>query len=221
MKNYEVAFITNNSSKTREEICTKLTEMKIPAEPRAVYVNSVMTGAFLRENGIDNVYVIGSESLKSEIEKAGTTVLGDESAENLVVGFDVNFNYEKISVALTILDRGGRFIACNMDASFPDQDAQMRPANGAMVGAVSGAAYREPDDIVGKPTTYIVEKIMSDHDVTAQQTLVIGDSYESDILMAIRNKSKSVLIAKSSDHESKNVLIVRNLKELYGQIAED
>jgi ribonucleotide monophosphatase NagD (HAD superfamily) len=51
----------------------------------------------------------------------------------------------------------------------------MRPASGAMVGAVTGASCREPDDIVRKPNTYILKKIMKDREAKAHQTLVIGD----------------------------------------------
>jgi ribonucleotide monophosphatase NagD (HAD superfamily) len=62
---------------------------------------------------------------------------------------------------------------------------------------------------------------MKDREAKAHQTLVIGDSYQSDIVMAIQNNSKSILTDENSKHENPDVLIIRNLRELYRHIAED
>ena len=112
----------------------------------------------MKESRIDNIYVIGSNGLRDEIESEGIRIVDNNSAENLVVGLDLDFNYNKIKNALSVILRGGKFIACNEDSSFPVGKNSYMPACGAMVSAIASSANKKPDFVVGKPNTYILSK---------------------------------------------------------------
>ena len=70
IKDYQVVYFTNNSTKTRQQIRDKLKRLNIPSEINQIYTSSSATVAYLREAGLDNLYVIGSHEFRSEV-KAG------------------------------------------------------------------------------------------------------------------------------------------------------
>ena len=211
---YLVAFFTNNSSKTGREVYEKLNRLGIKCKLDEVYTSSSATALYLNEIGIDNLYVIGSDSFRSELEDNGLRIIDNDSAKNLVVGFDFDFNYKKIAIALSVLLKGGKFIVCNEDGSFPVGENRYMPGCGAMVGAISVSADKRPDFIVGKPNTYILSKIAEAYGVKHHEIVVVGDSYESDIMMALNYKSKAILINSEGNVTNENVLVMENLHKL-------
>ena len=219
-KSFKVVFFTNNSSKTREEIHQKLIGLGINCKVEDVYAASTATALYLQDEKITDLYVVGSKGFVSEIEAVGLNVTQNKSAINLVVGLDFNFNYEKIKIALSVLQRGGKFIICNEDASFPIENNEISPGSGAMVGAISAAANRKPDYAVGKPNTYILSKIAQLYCVTNEEIIVVGDSYESDIQMALNYQCKSILIGKLGHIDNQSILMVDSITDILQFLKE-
>ena len=210
---YQIVFFTNNSSKTDGQIFTKLNGMGFKCELSEVYTSATAAAMYLAQNRIDNVFVVGSPSLCVELENYGVTLKHSASAENLLVGLDVEFNYDKASQALDVLHRGGGFVACNLDGSYPIGDGKIMPGCGAIVAALIQASARKPDYIVGKPNTYILEQISKRFGVKNTEIAVVGDSLESDIAMAAMYESMAFLL--SHDMETHSLAVVmKNLTEL-------
>jgi ribonucleotide monophosphatase NagD (HAD superfamily) len=63
---YEVIFFTNNSTKTRDEICNKLINLNVKTEVAKVYTSSYATGKYLKESNLKKVFLIGTESFAQE-----------------------------------------------------------------------------------------------------------------------------------------------------------
>lgn len=217
---YQVVFFTNNSAKTVGQVHEKLNRLELECKLDEVYTSSSTTAAYLSEARIDNVFVVGSRGLCTELENKGIRIIDSDLAENLVVGLDPDFNYNKIAIAMSILQKGGKFIICNEDRSFPVGENRFRPGCGAMVGAISAVADKRPDFIVGKPNTYILSKISEAFGVNNNDIMVVGDSYESDVQMALNYNCKAILIAnKNVDNDG--VVAVKNLKELLQYIRRE
>ena len=217
---YQVVFLSNNSSRTRAEIHAKLNAMGIMSALDEVYATSTATALYLRETGINDVYVIGSEGFRDELRRNEIRVVQDESAQNLVVGHDPGFNYGKIQAALSVLLGGGKFIACNEDGCFPVGGGRFLPGCGSMVGAMVGASGMKPDYVVGKPNTYILAKIAKGFGVQHDQIMVVGDSYESDIVMALSNDSKAILLGSDDVTRSERVPVMEDLHNVLQYIKE-
>ena len=218
---YKIAFFSNNSSQTGSGVHEKLNNMKIECSRDAVYTSSTATASYLKETGIDNIYVIGSNSFRNEIESNGLRIVDNNSAENLVVGLDLDFNYNKIENALSVIFNGGKFIACNEDKFFPVGKNRYLPGCGAMVGAIVSSTNKRPDFVVGKPNTYILSKIAKAFEVKNYEILVVGDSYESDIQMAINFNSKGILVNSNSINKNNNMLVMENVNKLLSYIKEN
>ncbi len=193
-ENFQVFFFTNNSAKTAGQICEKLNRLGIECRPNEVCTTSSAAAVYLSESGIDNLFVIGSDGLRRELQGHGRHIVDNDSACHLIVGFDDDFNYAKIATALSILSKGGKFIVCNEDSSYPVGADKYMPGCGAMVGAVAASAAKQPDFVVGKPNTYILSKVAGQHRLNHDEIMVVGDSYESDVTMALNFKSKAILI---------------------------
>ncbi len=217
---YDVVFFTNNSSKTGTEVHEKLNRLGVDCELDEVYASSSVTALYLNELSIDNLYVIGSDGFRSEIEGYGLQVVDNDSANNLVVGLDFDFHYKKIATALSILLNGGKFIVCNEDGSYPVREDRYMPGCGAMVGAIAASANRKPDFIVGKPNTYILSKIAKAYGIENHEIIVVGDSCESDVMMALNYNSKAILINANENITNGNVLVMENLHKTLGYLKE-
>lgn len=217
---FHIVFFTNNSSKTRNEIHQKLLGLGIDCNVDNVYTTTSCTALFLLESKIDNIYVIGSNGLINELVDHGLNVIDSDKAENLLVGLDSNFNYKKIEIALNILLKNGKFIACNEDPSYPIKGNKFRPGCGAMVGSIRGATGKNPDYIVGKPNTFILSKIAESFHVNNDEIMVIGDSYESDIKMALNFKTNSILIGNNYKKYEQSVMVIENLHNVQQFIKE-
>jgi 4-nitrophenyl phosphatase len=211
---HHIAFFTNNSARTQREVHEKLERLGFTARPEEVHTSSAAAVRYLREAGIDDLYVVGTDGLRREVEAAGLRVADEGSARNLVVGLDHDFGYGKIAAALSVLLRGGRFVACNEDARYPVGKGTFLPGCGAMVGAIAAAAGRRPDFVAGKPNTYLLTGIAAARGVAAREIVVVGDSRESDIAMALRHGSRAVLIGRSRDSADGDVLVVEDLPHL-------
>lgn len=222
---YKIAFFTNNSSQNNNEVLDKLNGMGIECSSDEIHTSATATVSYLKESGLDNIYAIGSDSFRDELKSNGFRIVDNASADNLVVGLDTEFNYHKISNALLILLNGGKFIVCNEDSSFPVGQNRYMPGCGAIVGAIASSANKKPDYIVGKPNTYMLSKISRANKVKNYEIVVVGDSIESDIQMALNYNCKGVLINSNSfnhnDNVNDNVIVKENLNKLLSYMREN
>ena len=213
-KKYHIVFFTNNSSKSRKDILDKLTNLGLETELDNIYTASYATAIYLKDYKINNIYMIGSEGLRNEIISEGIKIVNDESAQHLVVGMDFNFDIEKISIALSILFNKGKFIACNEDKYFPIAEGKFAPGCAAIVGAISSCSDRSPDVITGKPNSFLLKKITERFNLNNNQIIIIGDSIDSDIKMALKFKSKSILFNSLEHVDDRNVIAIQNFTEI-------
>ena len=80
-----------------------------------------------------------------------------------------------------------------------------------MTAPVEWCANRSCDVIVGKPSPFMIETVMEEDGLSADQLLMVGDSYESDIAMARAAGCDAILI--SSD-ERDDVLTAASIREI-------
>ncbi len=196
-KGIKVFYFTNNSTKTREQIYSKLKGMGLDLSLDTVYTSAYATAFYCKESQLDSVYCIGSDGLISELNGHGIST-NNEKVKAVIVGLDFNINYDKIATALLHLQNGCKLINCNQDKNYPVEGGRLMPGCGAMTAAISGAYDKDIDFIVGKPNTYMIELLANKHGYGNKDILVVGDSLDSDIEMANRFGCKSILVTKDN-----------------------
>ena len=195
-KRLKVIFFTNNSTKSKKDIYKKLIDLGIDLSINDVYTSSYSTAIFLRENLLDDVYCVGTSGLRDELKKQQINIVTDEEkAKNIVVGLDEDFNEEKLKKVETVsLNRNCKVIACNKDKGFPVEHGKKMLGCGSIVEIVEKRIGRPVDYVVGKPSLFMLQLLMKDLHLKSNEILVVGDSYSSDIQMAVKAGCLSVLI---------------------------
>lgn len=178
-------YVTNNSSKTPEQVAATLRKFDIPATTNQVFTTSQATARFMLEQ-VDRkktVYLIGEEGVRHEIEKAGFELTA-ENPDFVVMGIDRDINYEKLATATLAVRSGAMFISTNGDAAIPTERGLL-PGNGSITSVVAIATGVKPI-FIGKPEAIIMEQAIAKLGVKKERVIMVGDNYETDILAGIR-----------------------------------
>lgn len=199
-----VFFVTNNSTKSRDEYVHKLKHTSnIDAVPEEILSSAYAAALYCKAHGINKkAYVLGQSGLVHELETVcGLEVLGpadfdkefafgstnpkdlDPDVQAVICGFDGRVSYYKIAQAVSYLRYGPgcKFIATNRDATYPDSH-QLVPGGGVIVGAVALGAGREPDVVAGKPSLGLLDIIADIGGLDRSATCMVGDRLDTDIL---------------------------------------
>ena len=193
----EIFYVTNNSAKSREEIASKLVGFGINVDVDHIYSSGYATAVYLadlQDITKKKILTIGSDGLKKEIHNQGLCLVEELPCDFLIVGYDVNFSYEKICIGLDAILGGARFVACNLVANYPGEGRQLKPGCFAMVAAIEAASQKEPDIVIGKPNIHMIEKLAIKHRLKPDEIVMVGDSVEYDITMAKHFGCHSVLL---------------------------
>ena len=100
-------------------------------------------GEVKRRIGPVPVLVIGTEDLSHVLSNAGHTPVPIErweEAKAVVVGVDLDFNYERLRAAARAVASGAAFFAVNLDHRFPVGPGLFDPGCGALAAAIAVAA---------------------------------------------------------------------------------
>jgi phosphoglycolate/pyridoxal phosphate phosphatase family enzyme len=192
-----VRFLTNNSTLTRQHYADMLSAMGIPCQPDEVMNSAHATALYLLERNLakGDIVVVGETGLIEELANAGIPAVHwsrAERADAVVVGLDRQFNYEALKKAQQWILDGAAFVASNRDGSYPVEDGLI-PGAGSVVAAIEAAAATKPH-LVGKPNTFMLDKVMAEVGAEPQSTLLIGDRLETDIELGRRAGAWTALV---------------------------
>lgn len=175
-----IRYLTNNSTRRREQYAEKLTALGFDARPSDVYTSAVGLASCVRGT-LERAYVIGEEGLVAALHEAGIDVV-DTDPQLVAVGLSRQFDYRAMASAMKHLrDPNVRFLATNRDVTFPLEGGLLVPGAGAIVACVAACSGREPE-VIGKPNPFLIECILRETQVDRGETLVVGDRYETDIV---------------------------------------
>jgi ribonucleotide monophosphatase NagD (HAD superfamily) len=81
----------------------------------------------------------------------------------------------------------------NSDPTYPRENG-FSVGSGSIGAAISYAAGKKPDVVIGKPSLYLIKKLLQMHRIKAGDAAFVGDRLEIDIRMANAVGMKSVLV---------------------------
>ena len=189
---HRLAFVTNNSARTPDEVAAKLRGHGFEALAAEVVTSALATADLLASRGGGSVFVIGERGVREALADAGLEVLDGEpsEADHVVVGWDRRVDYDRLRVASLLLQRGSAFVATNADRSYPAPDG-LWPGAGALLAVLTTTTGREPE-VVGKPGTSLYRLALDR--IGGERPLVIGDRLETDIAGAAALGWDSLLV---------------------------
>ena len=215
-----LAFVTNNASRTPNEVAERLSSVGVRAEPGEVVTSALAAASAVAERGVRSAFVVGEGGLIAALEDRGVRVV-DGSARDVgavVVGFDRGVTYDKLKDASVLVAGGVPLIASNADASFPAPDGEAWPGAGALIAAIETTTGAKAE-VIGKPEPPLLELALEA--AGGGRPLVVGDRLDTDIAGAARLGWDSALVltgvARREDVETapwKPTFVVERLGDL-------
>lgn len=179
----EPFYVTNNSSKTAEQLQEKLASFGVKAPLHHIYSSAFATATYIKNNFPNSpVQLIGSDGIYEAL-LANDIKIVDKDSPVLVMGIDRAINYEKLANACFAVQNGAQLIGTNEDIKFPTENGFV-PGNGSFVNLVANVANVQPI-FIGKPSPIMLEIIAAEHHFNKEEIVMIGDNYETDILCGI------------------------------------
>ncbi|KAK6456692.1 p-Nitrophenyl phosphatase [Scheffersomyces xylosifermentans] len=223
-KGKKFAFVTNNSSKSREAYVAKFLSLGFKGITR----DRIFPTCFAAVQALQNVYniqpnskvwVLGDSGIEEELREEGYIPVGgtdkrldqpfhpdhellvvDPEVAAVIVGSTKEFNYMRIASTLQYLlykNKSIPFIGANIDRSYPGPNGLILPAGGSVVNYMHYTADREFLN-VGKPSKVFLDGILATHNYDRSRTLMVGDTLYTDIKFGndgeLGNGSGSLLV---------------------------
>ncbi len=191
-RNIPFRFLTNNSQRTRRDVVAKLERMGVSAEEEHVFTCAMATARFLEsQKPRGTAFVIGEGGLLTALHQHGYAVV-DHDPDYVVVGEGRTFNLELVEAATRMIVGGAKLIATNLDPNCPT-DRGVRPGCGALVALLEVATGVKAFS-VGKPSPVMMRAARKELGLTTDQTTMIGDTMETDILGGVQLGFRTVLL---------------------------
>ena len=176
-----VGFVTNNASRTPEEVARHLTSLSIDAGPDDV-VTSAQAAARLLAAELDEaapVLVVGAEGLREAVRAAGLTPVDrvDDDPVAVVQGFSPQLSWAMLDEACVAVRRGLPWVATNVDRTLPTPRGPA-PGNGAFVEVVARTTGATPR-VAGKPAAALLDEAVAR--TRAERPLFVGDRLDTDM----------------------------------------
>ncbi|WP_167598099.1 HAD-IIA family hydrolase [Leeuwenhoekiella sp. ZYFB001] len=184
-------FMTNNSQRSPIDVVNKLRPMGIHIKEENVYTSAMATAWFLgftKPNG--TAYVLGEGGLLSSLHENGYSLV-TQDPDYVVVGEGRNFTLEMANNAVDMILGGAKLIATNLDPS-PKKIGWSNLGIKAIVKMIEEATGRKAFS-VGKPSPVMMRAARKKLGLTTDQTIVIGDTMDTDILGSIQMGYKTIL----------------------------
>jgi NagD protein len=190
--NIPFLFLTNNSQRTRRDVATKLQRLGIEVEEEHIFTCAMATARFLaRQKPNGTASVIGEGGLLMALHSNGYAIV-DKDPDYVVVGEGRTLNFEMVEAALGMILGGAKLVATNLDPNCPTQTGT-RPGCGAIVAMLEAAAGVKAFS-VGKPSPVMLRAARKELGLNSDQTIVIGDTMDTDILGGVQLGFKTILV---------------------------
>jgi HAD superfamily hydrolase (TIGR01457 family) len=193
-------FLTNNSFASEAQVVTKLTRLGIATDGSHVLAaaQAAVTHIVHRFPGA-HVYVIGEQPLfdlvrANNLQVANTS---NHKADVVLVGLDRTFDYKKLTEAVLAVRTGATFIATNRDSLLPVENGFIAGC-GTMVAAIEAGSGITPE-VVGKPQPMLLQEAMHLLGSRPEETVMIGDGLEIDILAGKAAGTHTLLVLSGKD----------------------
>lgn len=181
----EPFYITNNSSKTTQQLQSTLRSFGIEAPADHIYSSAMATAQYVQLHYPNaRVRLMGADGLLEAAQTVGLQLVDDVHADVFVMGIDRELTYTTLANACITIQNGAAFVATNEDVKFPSEQYFV-PGNGSLARLVQGVTGVAPT-YIGKPSPAMLELIATTFGYDKSDMVMIGDNYDTDILSGIR-----------------------------------
>jgi HAD superfamily hydrolase (TIGR01450 family) len=197
-------FVTNNASRSADEVAAHLRELGFTAGSDDV-VTSAQSAANLLAAQLEpgsKVLIVGTEALADEITAVGLRAVRrfEDQPDAVVQGLSMTVGWPELAEATLAIRAGALWVAANVDPTLPNERGLL-PGNGSLVAALQTATGAQPQ-VAGKPGPQLMKDAVGRGEF--QAPLVVGDRLDTDIegANAAGLPSLMVLTGVNSAHDA-------------------
>jgi len=198
-----VGFVTNNASRTPQEVATHLGRLGMACAPSEVVVSSqalarLMAGELPTGSA---VLVAGPPALARELADAGFTIVERRADDPIAVvqGYHPDLPWSMVNEAALALGDGAAWYASNTDTMRPTDIGDV-PGAGAQI-AIMQACFPDREPVVaGKPYPPMFAEMMTRLGV--RHPVFVGDRLDTDVCGAVRAGLDSLLVLSGAHRKA-------------------
>jgi HAD superfamily hydrolase (TIGR01450 family) len=175
-----VAFVTNNASRTPDQVAAKLVGVGVHAEPQDVVTSAQAAARLLaEEHGAGaRVLLLGGDGLRVALLEAGLEPVDEpDGAVAVASGYGPEVRWREIMRVATLVRDGMPYVASNADLTIPTPYG-LAPGHGVLVRTITGFAGVGAT-VAGKPEKPLMEETVLR--VGGDRPLMVGDRLDTDI----------------------------------------
>ena len=185
-------FLSNNSSKSVGQYLEKLDGMGIDANEEEVLLSTHDLIAWLSNEGVSDTFLVGTEGMREMLEENGISTNSKEP-ELVVLGYDTEISYDKLSTASVHLHNGVPMVASHPDMVCPSPDGGL-PDTGAYMALFEATTGMRPKHICGKPNKGMILHKIKELGLETASCAMVGDRLYTDMEMAERAGVHGILV---------------------------
>ena len=169
----------------REGVAVEVEDILTATEALRHYLETSLPGATL--------FAIADPPLQEILSESFAFSDDPNRIDAVIAGPDRNLSAGRLNTAFQALKRGARFLATNTDPTCLTDEGEI-PDAGAVIGALEGCSRRRVEQVVGKPSPFMVESALAHLGCAAGEAMMVGDRLETDILMGRQAGMATVLV---------------------------
>lgn len=212
-KGKRTVFVTNNSTKSREEYLQKFKKLGIPSNVEDIFGSAYSSAIYVSRimklpEGKRKVFVVGEAGIENELRTEGVSFIGgtdpslrrdmtpedwngiadgsllDPEVGVVLCGLDFHINYLKLSIAFHYLRRGAVFLATNTDSTFPMNHNFFPGAGSISIPLINMLGGTRPLAL-GKPSQAMMDAVEGKFQLDRARTCMVGDRLDTDIKFGV------------------------------------
>lgn len=196
-----LAIVSNNSTMTRAECHAQLASAEIDIATDHIHLaGDVLLREAARQFAGRPVSLVASPAMRREAETLGLR-LCDRDAEAVLILRDPEFDFAMLCRAANQVRNGAAYWIANPDKFHPVANGVL-PETGALAAAITAAAGRPPDRIIGKPNPLLFDRAITALRLLPSAILMIGDNPDTDLNGAAALGMRTLLVGAATWMES-------------------
>jgi len=141
---------------------------------------------------VTEAYLVGTEGMREMLEAVGVNTKS-ESPQYVVLGYDTEITYEKLSTASIHLHNGVPMVASHPDIVCPSPEGGL-PDTGAYMDLFEATTGVRPVHVCGKPNAGMILHKVEELGLRPEQCAMVGDRLYTDMEMAERAGAHGILV---------------------------
>ena len=185
-KNNNIFFLTNNTSKTKNQYVDNLNALGLDFVTSFNLITPLDTFLnFSKKNKIESCYYVMPKEVKNWINTKKGPIHTKDNPDIILIGFDKELSYQKIETVSKLVNTNIPYYLTNIDLSCPTINGPI-PDTGAIASLIFKTTNKKFKDSFGKPSMnliHFIKDFFNENKIDLKKSILAGDRIYTDILL--------------------------------------